>query len=403
MTAPEPLRIGVVGLGRAFTLMLPTFRADPRVRLVAATDLHSAARQQFEQDFSAPTDDSIEALCQRTEVQVVYIATPHQMHARHVAIAAAAGKHVLVEKPMAVTLADCTAMIDCARAANVRLIVGHSHSFDAPIQRTKALIDSGAFGAVRMITAINYTDFLYRPRRPEELDAQAGGGVGHTQAAHQIDITRLLGGGLVQDVTAQTGRWDPTRPIDGAYSAMLRFASGAFATLVYSGHAHFDSDQWMDGIGELGHAKPAQAYGTARLRLQTVRSAGSEAALKAQRNYGGALYSGFTPGTAHQHFGPLIVSCDHADLRPMPSGVWIHADGEQRFEPLPAPTVARREVIDELCAAVWEGVAPLHSGEWARATTEVCLGLLASAASGERVGMGLQVVARGTGTRGCSP
>ena len=88
-------------------------------------------------------------------------------------------------------------MIDAAREAGVQLIVGHSHSFDLPILPTRELIASGAFGAVRMITALNFTDFLYRPRRPEELDTESGGGAVFNQAAHQVDIVRLLAGGKV--------------------------------------------------------------------------------------------------------------------------------------------------------------------------------------------------------------
>ena len=63
-----------------------------------------------------------------------------------------------------------------------------------------------------MINAINYTDYLYRPRRPEELDTALGGGAIFNQAAHQIDIVRLLGGGRVASVRAATGAWDITRP-----------------------------------------------------------------------------------------------------------------------------------------------------------------------------------------------
>ena len=115
------------------------------------------------------------------------------MHAEHAISAARHGKHVLVEKPMALTLDDCTQMIDAAARAGVQLVVGHSHSFDAPIRRTREIIASGTFGAVRMIQALYYTDFLYRPRRPEELDTTRGGGVVWSQAAHQVDIVRLLG------------------------------------------------------------------------------------------------------------------------------------------------------------------------------------------------------------------
>ena len=373
----QPLNIGVIGLGRAFTLMLPTFVHDSRVNLIAATDPIALARAQFEKDFNAPTYDSVEALCANRSVEAVYVASPHQFHADHVCLAAAHGKHVLVEKPMALSLDECNRMIDACQRAAVHLIVGHSHSFNAPIQRCRALIDSGVYGTVRMITAMNYTDFLYRPRRPEELNTAAGGGVIHSQAAHQIDIIRLLGGGLVNSVRAHTGTWDASRPTEGAYSALLGFEGGAFASATYSGYGHFDSDELMGNISELGQLKNPNDYGAARSRL----THDDEAALKAARNYGGSLYrpSLAVPDAVHQHFGQLIVSCDKADLRPDAHGVAIYADHEKQFKALPAPAIPRAEVIDELVSAVRHDQPATHSGQWARATTAVCLAMLDSA------------------------
>src|SRR5947209_2463883 len=162
--------------------MLPTFARDPRVELVAAADPRAEACARFAQDFSATAYESVEELCADHAVELVYVATPHQHHARHAVLAARHGKHLLVEKPMALTLEDCAAMIDAAKHANVHLLVGHSHSFDAPILRARELIASGDYGAVRMIAAFNYTDFLYRPRRPEELDTAQGGGAVLNQA-----------------------------------------------------------------------------------------------------------------------------------------------------------------------------------------------------------------------------
>ncbi len=391
---PPVLRLGVVGLGRAFTLMLPTFQQDARVKLVAATDPLAAARAQFEKDFSAPSYDAIEALCADPSVEALYIASPHQFHAEHVCLAAAAGKHVMVEKPMALTLDECTRMIEATRRAGVHLIVGHSHSFNTPIRRTREIIDSGIYGPVRMIHALNYTDFLYRPRRPEELDTAAGGGVIHSQATHQMDILRLLGGGLVTSVRAHTGRWDATRPTEGAYSALLGFEGGAFASATYSGYGHYDSDELLDHIGEMGQTKSGSDYGAARRRLATAASPAEESRLKAARNYGGSLYAPGSqpPGSlAHQHFGHLVVSCDRADLRPTPQGIGIYTDSEKRFEPFATPAIARQEVIDELYGSVVHGQAAVHSGEWARATTAVCLALLESARSGGDVAPAFQV------------
>ena len=255
VTGERKLRIGVAGLGRAFTVMLPTFMADPRVALVAAADPRAEARTRFAADFSAQTYDTVEALCADPAVEIVYVATPHQHHAQHAILAAQCGKHVLVEKPMALTLEECAAMIAAAQAAGVHLMVGHSHSFDAPILRTRALIAGGDFGAMRMINTLNYTDFVYRPRRPEELDTAQGGGAIFSQAAHQVDIVRLLGGGEVQSVRAATGVWDAARPTEGAYSALFTFRDGAFASLTYGGYGHFDSDEFLGWTGEMGQAK----------------------------------------------------------------------------------------------------------------------------------------------------
>ena len=378
----EPLGVGIVGLGRAFMLTLPALVRHTFIRIAAAMDPRPEARARFETEFGARGYDSLEGLLGDPAVEAVYIASPHQFHADHVCLAATFGKHVLVEKPMALTLDECTRMIEATRQAGVHLIVGHSHSFDAPILRTREMIDSGLYGKVRMITAQNFTDFLYRPRRPEELQTEAGGGVIHSQATHQIDIVRLLGGGVVTSVSAHTGQWDPLRPTEGAYSALLAFEGSAFATATYSGYGHYDSDVWMDNIGELGQSKLGSPYAASRKRLDNLASAAGEAELKAARNYGGSLYTPgpeFAKNLAHQHFGPLIISCDKADLRPGPNGVEIYTDTEKIVESLPAPKVPRIEVMDELIGAVMHDRAPLHSGEWARATASVCLAILQSA------------------------
>ena len=143
--------IGVAGLGRAFALMAPTLAADSRVRLVAAADSRPEALEQFESDFGGRGYATVEELCADPAVQVVYVATPHQFHAAHAVLAARAGKHILVEKPMALTLEECRAMTAAARKHRVHLIVGHSHSFDAPIALTRKLIASGRYGRLRMI------------------------------------------------------------------------------------------------------------------------------------------------------------------------------------------------------------------------------------------------------------
>jgi phthalate 4,5-cis-dihydrodiol dehydrogenase len=382
------LRIGVAGLGRAFAVMLPTFKADPRVSLVAAADMRAEARQRFAEEFSANAYTTVEELCVDPAVEVIYVATPHQWHAGHAALAAQHRKHLLIEKPMALTLQECAAIIDAARGAGVHLVVGHSHSFDAPVRHLRGLIDSGRYGNARMINAINYTDYLYRPRRPEELDTALGGGAIFNQAAHQVDIVRLLGGGRVASVRAATGAWDRTRPTEGAYAALLTFENGAFASLTYSGYGNFDSDEFQGWIGEVGQKKTPYA-GPPRHRFDNQQD---EVAFKNARNYGGP---DFRPSAgqdlAHQNFGTLLVSCEHADLRALPNGVMVYQNGSAQLDPLPMPKIPRVEVIDELYDAVVMGQPPLHDGAWAMATLEVLLAILQSSREKSDVRLSHQV------------
>jgi phthalate 4,5-cis-dihydrodiol dehydrogenase len=374
------LRFGVIGLGRAFALMLPAFVGNPAVELVAAADPREEARNRFTSDFGGRSYADIDDLCSDERVDVVYVASPHELHVEHVYAAARHGKHVLVEKPMAVTIVDCRRMIEETRRAGVHLFVGHSHSFDRPYTRTRELIVSGAYGAVRMIQAMNFTDFVYRPRRPNELDtAGVGAGVILSQAAHQIDVVRLLAGAPARSVRAFCADLDSERPTQGAYNAQISFASGVFASLTYSGYGRFDTDEFNGWIGEMGRRRSPSEYGTARRMLDTNQHS-DEGALKESRSYGALGRDTFKAAVspAYNHFGFVVACCEKADLRPMPDGVVIYGPDARSIEKLGAPDIPRGEVIAELHDVIRRGVKPVHTGEWGMATLEICLGLIES-------------------------
>jgi phthalate 4,5-cis-dihydrodiol dehydrogenase len=389
----DPLRLGVIGLGRAFTLMLPTFSRHPYVRLVAAFDPRPEARARFVHDFQATAYEDAEAVCADAAVQAVYVASPHQFHKEHVVLAARHGKHILVEKPMALTVSDCLVMIETAQRHNIHLLVGHSHSYDGPYVRAREMIRSGIFGRVCMISALNFTDFLYRPRRPEELDTRLGGGIVFSQAAHQVDVVRLLAGSRATVVRAFTGQWDQMRPTEGAYSAQIGFDNGAFASLIYSGYGRFDTDEFNGWIGELGQKRNSDSYGAARALLGVVGSSEAETELKQRRAYGSEGVDVFADrgDHTHNHFGLFIANCEGADLRPTPEGVLVYGDKERRLEKMDPPRVPRSEVVEELYAAAILGQKPLHSGEWGMATLEICQAILGSAKIGRELGLRHQI------------
>src|SRR5690606_24852236 len=131
------------------------------------------------------------------------------------------------------------------------------------------------------------------------------------------------------------------RPTEGAYSLLMDFEDGAFASLTYSGYARFDSDELCGWFGELGRRKSPEDYGRARRALRQVHSPEEEAALKRRRTYGGDPDSGLAAPLpdAHEHFGFLLVSCERADLRPLPDRLAIYGDEAVQEAPLAAPEI----------------------------------------------------------------
>jgi phthalate 4,5-cis-dihydrodiol dehydrogenase len=381
----DPIKLGAAGLGRGFMLTLPSLRQDPHTRLVACAAPRKESRVAFLSEFDGQAYASVDKLCSDPAVEAVYIATPHQMHREHAVSAARAGKHILVEKPLAITMADALAIVAAAQDAGVHLITGPSHSFDQSIQTARSLIASGKYGPIRMIHAMNYTDFLYRPRRPEELDTKKGGGVIFSQAIHQVDMVRALMDCRATGVTAVTGAWDLERPTEGAYTTIINFESGGFASLTYSGYAHFDSDSLQGWIGELGTPKDDLVYGEARKALASLESSDDEATLKAGRTYGSTEVP--SPAPNAEHFGPVTISCNKADLRLTPKGVEIWGDFERSFVPSPPDPTPRSPVLRALYNAIRYDTPPLQSGNWGAASLEICHAILASARGGGTVAL----------------
>lgn len=379
------LKIGVIGLGRGFMLTLPVLRSDNRLKLAGGFDLRPEARRRFSEEFGTPSYDTVEALLADGSLDAVYVATPHELHAKHAIDALDAGKHVLVEKPMATSVADCCAM-ETAACRNQRvLVVGPSHSFDASVRRAVALIEAGEFGCVRLVTALNYTDFLFRPRRPEELDDARGGGVIFSQGAHQIDVVRALVGQPVLTVRAVASNWDPARGSNGAYTALLTFPDGVTATLTYSGYARYDSDELVGWVSELGMEKDPASYGVARRQLRQL-TAEQELQAKQGRSYGSAGPQSEAPiPSHHEHFGFVLVSCERADLRLTPDGIFVYRDDSREFLQLDPPDVPRRAAIDEFVDAISGRRPARHDGRWGIETMACCEALLTSSAQGREI------------------
>jgi phthalate 4,5-cis-dihydrodiol dehydrogenase len=383
----DPIGLGIAGLGMAGAVMVHAAAAHGGYALRAGADPHPKPREAFARDHRARAYADISELCTDPGVEVVYIATPHQFHAAHAILAAEHGKHIILEKPMALTLDDCDAIIAAAERHKVRLIIGHTHAFDPAIRLMRQLIASGELGRLGMILSFNYTNFLYRPRRPEELDTTKGGGILFNQVPHQIDTARLLAGGLARSVRAQASVLDPARPTEGSCAALLQFDNGAAASLVYSGYDHFDSDEWHFAISERGATKTIDP-GAAR---RALAAAEDETRARIETFAYGQTSNALPP---HQpHFGITIVTCADADMRASADGVTIYDRNGALEIPIPRglSTPGRREVLDDMRAAIRSGHKPVHDGRWGKATVEVALAILQSAREGREIALAHQV------------
>ena len=387
MSKSSVLSVGVVGFGAAAQAFLASFDQHPGFELVGVCDPNEEVQSKVQALPGVRYFKGLQAMLESiSDLDVVYIASPTDLHLEHALLAFSRGRHVLVEKPMANSLVDAQKMVQAARAANVLLMVGHSHSYDRPILEMKRLIDSGQLGAVKMVNTWCYTDWMYRPRRPEELDHQLGGGVTFRQGAHQFDIIRYLCGGLASSVRAKTFDMDPQRSGIGAHTVFIDFESGPSATAVYNGYAGFSTMEMGFDISEWGFHEP---HGV-RKWLQQPTDARSQAdELKAKRARAGSAIPASAP---HQpFFGVTLVSCERGDIRQSPDGLYVYGRHHREEIELSRQDSPRDLVLHELYGALCGTNKLVHSGEWGLANLEICAVAIESSARRQELPLQHQV------------
>lgn len=384
------VRFAICGLGFAGSvLMAPAMKAHPDVEIIAACDPNAETREKFGADFQIPTFASLNELLASVKPDAVYIASPHQYHCEHVLLAAEHGVNIIVEKPLTLSLSDADRMIAAVKDRGVHLVVGHSRSHDPVIKTMRHIIDSGDVGRLAMINCWNYTDFLYRPRRPEELDTYKGGGIVFNQLPHQIDSIKAISGQTITSVHAIAGILDPKRPTQGHCTALLKLSNGVSASLVYSGYDHFDSDELQFWVAEGGRKKTPN-HGNSR-RVLSELPAGGEAAMRVQRyGYGGPISKGFAAGEIGRqqpHFGIMVATCEQGDLRPSPTGVLIYGnEGIREVDAMVGRgSFGQGDTIDELVDAMAGRKPVMRDAACGRNTVAVCLAILESSKTGQPV------------------
>lgn len=226
------VRLAVIGCGAvARRFHLPALKGtDAQVVAFASRTLDSAQAARDEWGSGDVTDDWRE-IVRRDDVDAVDVCTPNHLHAEIAQAAARAGKHVLVEKPMARTAAECDAMIAAAREADVVLRLAHNVRYAPPFAAARQQVAAGAVGDVTGVRAAfghsgpgdwaPGVDWFFDPER-------SGGGVLIDLGVHIIDTLRAI---LDDDVTEVAAMLYGAGPVEDAAHLLLRLSSGVVASI----------------------------------------------------------------------------------------------------------------------------------------------------------------------------
>ncbi len=400
MLSVQKLKLGFIGLGQATTKVMA--RRDEIETLpyimTDACDLRPHAREAFAKEFGGRVFDNAEDMCRESDVDVVYIATPPEFHREHVETAARYGKHIVCEKPLSLSLEDCAAMIAATDKAGVKLLAGHTHSFDAPIRKMREIIRSGEIGDVLMINTWNFNEFNHRSRLTKELRVNHGPIL--NQGPHQVDVVRQLGGGMVKSLKAKPIT-DSLSGCEGGYSCFLEFENGATATLVYDGRSFFDTAELFWWVNEGGQERSPQTNMKRRqsyARFSKMTDAEMEQSLEEEKESG--RYGAISPRVRHEadapsvhqpFFGLTVVSCDRGAMRQSKDGVIVYGEDGPREIRLKQELHGRAAELNEIYHAIVEDRPVSHDGRWAMATLEVCMAILASAKGSREITLSRQV------------
>lgn len=230
-------RIGIIGAGHYGEEHAKAISQLDDAIITAASRTSAVALAEFTARYGGSGYTDYAALLNDPEVDAVVIATPHHLHTDIALAAAHAGKHILLEKPMAPTFAECQQIADAAQAAGVCLMLGHVNHFAPAYQAAKAILESGEMGDVVLGTATMQKQWMEPNRRAWHFDRSTGGGVWMTVGLHPVDRMTWLINAPVTHVSAQLATRFYDQDADDAGMAFFRYANGAAGTVISTGYA----------------------------------------------------------------------------------------------------------------------------------------------------------------------
>ncbi|MFC2007838.1 Gfo/Idh/MocA family protein [Chloroflexota bacterium] len=246
-----PIGWGIIGTGNhANNVTAPALNKAANGKLVAVCDLNEERAKEFATKHGVErTYDSLDKMLEDPELDVLYIATPNKLHAPQTIQAAEAGKHVLCEKPMALTVSDAEEMISISHKNKVKLGVSFPGRYHPVQQEARRYIQSGIAGEIYLAKAqycrggsrVSSSGWRGDPKI-------AGAGALYGTALHPIDILRFILDSEVAEVRALTDEEPPRYPVDNMVYVIMKFENGVTGVVISGTLAHrSDNDALVYG------------------------------------------------------------------------------------------------------------------------------------------------------------
>ena len=244
---------GIVGTGVIAAIHADAIALLPSARLAAVTDVDAVAAGAFAAAHGCPAEPDLGALLARPDVDVVCVCVPSGLHAAIGIQVAEAGKHLVVEKPIDVSLEAADRLIDAARTARVALIVISQHRFDPGLVELKRLLDDGTLGRLVLGEASTkwYRTQAYYDSAPWRGTYAMDGGSLMNQGVHYVDLLRWCMG-PVAEVSAVCSTQAHQIEVEDTSLAVVRFVSGAVGTILSSTAAFPGFPQRLEITGTQG-------------------------------------------------------------------------------------------------------------------------------------------------------
>jgi predicted dehydrogenase len=351
----KEVRYALIGYGKVAQIHAKAIGEAKGSTLVAVWGRDAAKAAAFASQWKILPFTDLSKMVREAQVDAVIITTPHPLHKEHTIAALEAGVHVLVEKPMALTVADCTEMIECAQRVGKKLSVISQRRWIPASQRIKDAIEAGKLGKpmIAQVTMLGWRDEEYYTSDPWrgswELE---GGGVLINQAPHQFDLLHWYLG----PVKEVYGQWEnvnhPYIEVDDTAVVTVRFASGAIASILVS-------NSQKPGIYAKVHVHGSSAY-----------SAGVQ-------TDGGAMFIAGRSGVMEPPFNDLwTIAGEEQNLE-----VWKEED-TAFFNTIDPVAYFFTRQIESFSQAIIDNTTPPSPGEDGRETVKIIEGIYRSQREG---------------------